>query len=48
MADKTPRVTIDLLNGNDEDMAAAYRAIGEEMTMVLVPTEEWEDSKNDD
>jgi len=48
MADRTVRVTIDLLNGNSDDMKKAYELMEEEVTMVLVPTEEWEDSKNDD
>ena len=41
MADGTIRLTIDLLNGNADDIQKAYllREIG--TTMVLVPTEEY-------
>jgi hypothetical protein len=38
MADKTIRVTIDLLNGNSDDFKAAYELIETETTMVLAPT----------
>lgn len=44
MADGTIRLTIDLLNGNKEDIANAYELREEETTMVLVPTAEYKNS----
>lgn len=41
MADGTIRLTIDLLNGNADDIQKAYLLRETETTMVLVPTEEY-------
>lgn len=38
MADGTIRIQIDLLNGNADDIAAAYSLREVDTTMILVPT----------
>lgn len=39
LADNSIRVTIDLINGNANDMAELYRLKMEETTMLIAPTE---------
>ena len=41
MADGTIRLTIDLLNGNKEDIANAYELREVDTTMVLAVTADW-------
>ena len=48
MADGTIRLTIDLLNGNADDIKAAYELREEETTMILVPTSSLEDKPDEE
>ena len=42
MADGTIRLALDLLSGNEADMASAYPMMREDITMILVKTEDLE------
>lgn len=48
MADGTIRLTIDLLNGNADDIKAAYELREEETTMILVPTDSLADKPDEE
>lgn len=46
MADKTVRLTIDLLNGNSDDIKAAFELMEEETTMILAKTADMQEAAN--
>lgn len=41
MSDKTVRLTIDLLNGNSEDIKSAFELMEGENMMVVASVDEW-------
>ena len=46
MADNTIRLTIDLLNGNADDIQAAYILKEAEVSMILAPTSVMNDASS--
>lgn len=46
MADKTVRLTIDLLNGNSDDIKAAFELMEVDTTMVLAKTADMQEAAN--
>ena len=48
MADKTIRVTVDLLNGNSDDFKSAFEFINTEAVMVLADAEAYQDAQGEE